>query len=133
MTSCNRCGDENELSLGAQEEMRRGIRLAPDLIKKSGGLVMNSLGDQGAQTAWGKVASWWNSSKGGAGILAVARPDNELPSWGYPRYANPPGIAPSSSKASAFVCTMKFLCMIPLCPSLQSLRQLHCSSRLPFL
>lgn len=77
--------DAHELSLGAQEEMGLGIRLAPDLIEKAGGLVQNSLRDQGARAAWGKEAAWWDYSKAGTGILAVPLSANQLPCWGHTR------------------------------------------------
>lgn len=77
--------DTQELKLGPQEEMGLGIRLAPDLIEKAGGLVRNSLGDQGAKAAWGKPALWWDYSKDNTGILAMAHPSNPIPCWGHTR------------------------------------------------
>ncbi len=73
--------DANEVSLGAQEEMGLGVRLAGNLIEKAGGLVVNSLGDRGAKTAWGKEAAWWDySGPGGTvGVLVVPSPGNPAP------------------------------------------------------
>jgi putative heme-binding domain-containing protein len=77
--------EDRDLNLGAQEEMGLGIRLAPDLIEKAGGIVRNSLGDTKAKSAWGKVAAWWDYGRDGSGILAVPDPANPLPCWGHTR------------------------------------------------
>ncbi len=53
-----RAGDK-PLVFGAQEEMGLGVRLTGGLIEKNGpGVAVNSQGDRGAKTAWGKVADW---------------------------------------------------------------------------
>lgn len=80
-------GGEGELSLGAQEEMGLGVRMAGPWIEKSGGLVISSLGDRGARAAWGKEAAWWDYSGpgGGPGALLAPAPTNPLTCWGHTR------------------------------------------------
>jgi hypothetical protein len=75
----------HDLTLGPQEEMGLGIRVASDMIEKAGGVVRNSLGDVTAKSAWGKQADWWDYSGKDRGILALASPSNALKCWGHTR------------------------------------------------
>lgn len=77
--------DSQDVSFGAQEEMGLGVRMAGSLNEKAGGLVTNSLGDQGAKAAWGKNAAWWDYSGAGAGVLVAPAPGNPLQCWGHTR------------------------------------------------
>ncbi|HYF35610.1 MAG TPA: DUF6807 family protein [Prosthecobacter sp.] len=79
--------NQGQLSLGAQEEMGLGVRMAGALNEKSGGMVRNSLGDRGAKAAWGKVADWWDYSgpRGETGVLVAPSPANTPKSWGHTR------------------------------------------------
>lgn len=77
--------DAPALTLGQQEEMGLGIRVATPLREKSGGLVTSSLSDRGAKTAWGKIAAWWDYSGtiGGQPLGVLAVPGQSC--WGHTR------------------------------------------------
>ncbi|WP_414663641.1 PVC-type heme-binding CxxCH protein [Horticoccus sp. 23ND18S-11] len=51
-------GEGRALSLGDQEEMGLGVRVATAFTEKNGGLVVNSDGLKGAKAAWGRTADW---------------------------------------------------------------------------
>ncbi|MDZ4288571.1 MAG: DUF6807 family protein [Prosthecobacter sp.] len=89
--------DAHDVSLGAQEEMGLGVRMAGTLNEKAGGVVTNSVGDRGAKNAWGKVADWWDySGPGGTvGVLVVPSPANALKCWGHTRDYGVMGVNPT--------------------------------------
>ena len=76
-------------TLGDQEEMGFGVRVATAISEKNGGTVRNSEGIVGAKAAWGKTADWCDYSgvisNRLVGMTVMADPKNFRPSWFHSR------------------------------------------------
>lgn len=81
--------DDSDFTFGDQEEMGFGARMATTLTEKSGGLIVNSHGQQTAENTWGQPALWCDYSKSVAGhssgITLMAAPSNFRESWWHNR------------------------------------------------
>jgi len=71
-----------ELTLGDQEEMGLGVRVATPLAEKNGGKVASSEGTTGAKAVWGTQAVWCDYSGTIDGRKIGVTSWNHLPSWG---------------------------------------------------
>ncbi|MBN1442424.1 MAG: PmoA family protein [Planctomycetes bacterium] len=80
---------ERDIVFGDQEEMGLGVRLATAITEKSGGVIRNSAGAEGAKATWGRTAAWSDGSgaigQSRAGILLMSDPENFRPSWFHNR------------------------------------------------
>ncbi|MFO0878337.1 MAG: DUF6807 family protein [Gemmataceae bacterium] len=78
-----------DFTLGDQEEMGLGVRVATDLTVKAGGRLRNSTGSTQVKEIWGRQALWCDYSGGegaqAAGVALFPDPRNVRPSWFHAR------------------------------------------------
>ena len=74
---------------GDQEEMGLGVRMAPGLAEKNGGVIGSSSKQSGAKATWGQIADWCDYSGEAdgkkCGVMLMASPDNFRRSWFHNR------------------------------------------------
>jgi hypothetical protein len=77
------------LTLGDQEEMGLGVRVATNMTEKNGGRIVSSEGKSSAKETWGKTAAWVDYSKTSEGrrVGVILMPDesNFKRSWFHNR------------------------------------------------
>lgn len=80
---------DKALTLGDQEEMGFGIRMATPLTEKNTGVITNSAGLKSAKLTWGQPADWCDYSGQLAGkacgITSFSSPKNMRSSWWHNR------------------------------------------------
>lgn len=81
--------DAADFTFGDQEEMGSGARVATALTEKSGGRIVNSLGQETAAKTWGQKALWcdYSGQANGkpVGITLMPAPTNFRESWWHNR------------------------------------------------
>lgn len=80
--------DKETVTLGDQEEMGFGARIATAFTEKNGGRIRSSSGKQSAEQTWGQPAEWCDYSGAepdSGGIMLMADPNNFRKSWWHNR------------------------------------------------
>jgi len=81
--------DDNDFTLGDQEEMGFGARVATAITEKNGGVITSSTGLKTAKATWGQPAEWcaYLGTVDGrsVGVTLMADPRNFRPSWWHHR------------------------------------------------
>ena len=85
----SRFSSDTVFTLGDQEEMGLGVRMATPLTVKEGGTILNREGKRNEKEVWGRASDWCDYSKEidgeTVGLLLMPSPGNFRRSWFHAR------------------------------------------------